>query len=93
MVGYLNHANLFNPHQHGFRKNRTCISQLLENFQLILQDMKNDNEISVIYLDFCKDFDKVDHKIVLQKLHALGITGDLLGWIASFLINRKQVVK
>ena len=59
----------------------------------MLQDMENDNEVTVIYLDFCKAFDKVDHKIVLQKLHALGITGDLLRWIASFLINRKQVVK
>ena len=93
MVGYLNEANLFNPHQHGFRKNRSCLSQLLEHFQLILQEMENDNEVTVIYLDFCKAFDKVDHKIILQKLHALGITGDLLRWIASFLINRKQVVK
>ena len=49
-------------------------------------------EIDVIYLDFFKAFDRVDHKIVLEKLQAVGITGKLLAWIGVFLIGRKHAV-
>ena len=33
--------------------------------------------IDMIYLDFAKAFDKVDHGVLLHKLKSMGITGDL----------------
>ena len=48
--------------------------------------------MDVIYLDFAKAFDKVDHAIVLTKLSLLGIKGKLLDWIKSFLTDRTQYV-
>ena len=38
--------------------------------------------VDMIYLDFSKAFDKVDHGIVLHKLKDLGITGNL-GYLLS----------
>ena len=92
LVKFLDEANLFNKHQHGFRRGRSCLSQLLEHYQLILSGMENGDAVAVVYLDFCKAFDKVDHKIVLDKLHAIGITGSLLRWIGNFLIGRHHIV-
>ena len=46
----------------------------------------------VIYLDYAKAFDKVDHKLLLQKLKVYGITGRLYQWIRSFLSHRHQTV-
>ena len=46
----------------------------------------------VIYLDFSKAFDKVDHTIVLCKMKKLGITGKIFHWLKSFLTERKQTV-
>ena len=46
----------------------------------------------MIYLDFSKAFDKVDHKLLVEKLKRYGISGKLLGWIKAFLSNRKQKV-
>ena len=46
----------------------------------------------MIYLDFAKAFDKVDHGVLLHKMRALGISGRLGLWICSFLKNRTQFV-
>ena len=43
-------------------------------------------------MDFAKAFDSVPHKRLLSKVNALGIKGDILQWINSFLRNRRQRV-
>ena len=88
----MNENNLFNPSQHGFRSGRSCLSQLLEQYDLILNILDEDAHADVVYLDFSKAFDKVDHAIVLQKIKRLGIDGKILKWLKSFLTERKQSV-
>ena len=50
------------------------------------------NGVDVIYLDFAKAFDKLDHRVTLNKLAALGVQGRIGRWIATFLTNRTQAV-
>ena len=57
-----------NPKQHGFHSGRSCLSQLLENQNKILEELEKSNIVGVIYIDFAKKFDKVDHRILLNKL-------------------------
>jgi len=57
--------NLFNENQHGFRTGRSCVSQL-EQYDLILSILEDDANADVVYLDFSKTFDKVNHKIVFE---------------------------
>ena len=47
----------------------------------------------MVYLDFSKAFDKVDHGILLHKVKALGITGNLGMWFYNFLTNRSHFVR
>ena len=47
----------------------------------------------MIYLDFAKAFDKVDHGVLLHKLKQLSITGKLGNWLLSFLSNRNHFVR
>ena len=54
--------------------------------------MEKGEVVDVIYLDFAKAFDKVDHGILLRKLKELGIGGFLLKWLQEFLLNRQQRV-
>ena len=55
--------------------------------------MLNSNKnADVIYLDFAKAFDVVDHHILLRKLKRLGITGKVGKWIHQFLNERTQYV-
>ena len=48
--------------------------------------------MDVIYLDFAKAFDKVDHSILLSKLYNAGIQGNVYKWIKTFLEGRTQSV-
>ena len=92
VMKYMDEKDLFNAGQHGFRRNRSCLSQLLQHYQKLLDILEDKSVADVIYLDFSKAFDKVDHIILLQKLEKIGIKGQLLLWIKNFLTNRTQVV-
>ena len=81
----------FTKHQHGFRKGRSCATQLIEVMEQWTEDDKK-NSIDVIYLDFQKAFDPVPHKRLIHKLKGYGISGNLLLWIEDFLHERKQRV-
>ena len=92
VVKYLERNNCINCNQHGFRAGRSCLSQLLAHYDFIINKLEKGNNVDVIYLDFAKAFDKVDHGILLHKLRDLGITGKIGSWIHSFLTNRYQYV-
>ena len=48
--------------------------------------------VDVILFDFAKAFDVVDHKTLLAKLNSIGVRGNLLSWLESFLCNRTMYV-
>ena len=48
--------------------------------------------VDAVYLDFSKAFDTVPHPLLLHKLEAVGIEGQLLDWVRSFLTDRHQRV-
>ena len=54
--------------------------------------MADGSTVDVVYLDFAKAFDKVDHGVLLRKLRKMGIRGALYTWIRCFLKGRKQAV-
>ncbi len=54
--------------QHGFRPNRSCITQLLEVLQDIGKNLDSGKTTDVVYLDFSKAFDSVSHPNLIQKL-------------------------
>ena len=77
MVKFLENSGAMNINQHGFRNGRSCLSQLLAHYDFILSKLETGQNVDVIYLDFAKAFDKVDHGVLLHKLNSLGIKGKL----------------
>ena len=92
LTEYLENNHILTDKQHGFRSNRSCLTQLISHMDNILHILESDANADVVYLDFAKAFDKVDHRILLHKLNNIGIQGKLLKWIESFLTDRKQKV-
>lgn len=93
LVDFLEKKKIFTDSQHGFRKNRSCVTQLIEFTKTIANEMNQGHEIDVLYLDFSKAFDLVSHVYLLQKLLNVGVGGNFLALIKSFLKDRCQVVK
>ena len=84
--------SLFNIHQHGFRSKHSCVTQLLEVIEDLMEKIDQGHEIDIAYLDFSKAFDKVPHKRLLHKLKAYNISGTILDWIESFLKDLTQQI-
>ena len=92
IVEHLEINKLLIDSQHGFRHNRSCLSNLLEFFHKMFSIYDNSRAIDIIYLDFQKAFDKVPHKKLMIKTRALGIIDEISDWIEDWLTNRKQRV-
>ena len=84
---------LYSHCQHGFRKGKSCATQLLRVMDDFSKLIDNGKSFDTLYLDFRKAFDAVPHERLLIKLNAYGITGQLHKWVSSFLKHRKQYVR
>ena len=92
IVDYLDQHSLLNERQHGFRHGRSCLSQLLDHHDRILDALERSAGVDVIYLDMWKAFDQVDHGLLLHKARDLGISGEIGHWLHAFLSSRTQTV-
>ena len=90
---YMEFNKFFSGCQHGFRRHRSCVTQLLEVLNDFTSFLDEKLDIDVMYLDFSKALDTVPHKRLLIKLQAYGISGKVLNWVSSFLSNRSQRVR
>lgn len=88
---YLN-KNVLENTQHGFRKGRSCQTNLIEFLDEVSGWIDDGKSVDILYLDFAKAFDKVDHERMMVKLAAAGVDGKLLAWIRDWLSNRYQRV-
>ena len=73
---FIDMKGCLNSKQHRFRSGCSCLSALLSVFDNIMHLLEVGGSVDMVYLNFSKAFDKVDHGI-LHKLKALGITGHL----------------
>ena len=92
-VNYLEVNNLMDPNQHGARQRRSCLSQLLEHYDETLKMLETGANVDVLYTDFEKAFEKVNHKTLITKMETkFKVKGKVLRWFKSFLKNRTQQV-
>lgn len=79
--------------QHGFMPDRSTLSNLLLYENFISNALSKGLQVDTIYTDFSKAFDTVSHRILMEKLEHLGISGNFLEWLRSYLSYRKLSVK
>ena len=84
VLSFLDQKSCLNSTQHGFRPGCFCLSAVLVVFDNIMQMLGSNSSVDMVYLDFSNTFDKVDHGILLHKLRAVGITGNIGIWLFHF---------
>ena len=93
IVNHMTENELYSECQHGFRKKRSCVTQLIEVYDKITEMIDDGKSVDIVYLDFRKAFDSIPHERLLLKMKGYGITGKTLEWVRDFLNGRKQRVR
>uniref|UniRef100_A0A2D4KL59 Reverse transcriptase domain-containing protein n=1 Tax=Micrurus paraensis TaxID=1970185 RepID=A0A2D4KL59_9SAUR len=89
---HLETSKVITSSQHGFVKNRSCQTNLISFFNIVTKLVDQQNTVDIIYLDFSKAFDKVDHNLLLSKLEKSGIDSTTTRWTRNWLTNHTQRV-
>ena len=92
IMDHLERHHILCPEQHGFRRKRSCETQLLEFTHELFNNLAEGKQTDILILDFAKAFDRVNHSLLVHKLNYYGIQGVLTHWISDFLQCRRQAV-
>ena len=84
--------NLIKSSQHGFMKKKSCLTNLLHALEEVTSILDDGDCVDILYLDFSKAFDKVQHQRLLSKMRAMNIDVKVLAWVQAWLSNRSQRV-
>ncbi|XP_014770511.1 uncharacterized protein LOC106869323 [Octopus bimaculoides] len=85
LMNHILTSNAIPDSQHGFLPRRFCLTNLEE---WITRTMDEKDSVDVVFLDFTKVFDSVNHRLLLRKLQAYKIQPLVTSWISSFLSHR-----
>ena len=75
---YLIDNNLISQNQSGFKREDSCINQLISITYNVLNLLHEGLEVRGVFLEISKAFDKVWHEGLIYKLQKNGISGELM---------------
>ena len=87
IYNHLEEHTILCPEQHGFRRRKSCETQLISTIHDFATTLNNAEQVDAILLDLSKAFDKVPHIRLCHKLSYYGIVGLTLEWIDNFLLG------
>lgn len=84
--------NSISPSQHGFMCHRSTVSNLAVLLQYVSNVLDNRGQVDVVYTDFSKAFDRIDHTVLLEKMGQFGFNNDMKQFFKSYVQMRTQYV-
>ena len=88
-VTHLENLHLIFESQHGFRRGRSCLSNLLTFLEKVTKAIDDGLSMDVVNLDLVKAFDKVPHERLIRKLTSHGIE-EVRRWLENWLKGRQR---
>jgi len=80
------------PRQHGFKKGRSCLTDLVFFQDKVTHLVDEENTVGVLCLHFSKAFDTISHSILVEKLAVHGLDRYILRWVKNWLDGGAQRV-
>ena len=81
---------ILSANQHAYRKFYSTVTSLAELTNKIYTYLDNGLIVGLASMDLSKAFDSICHTYLLQKLSKMGLHGNTVSWIESYLHSRKQ---
>ena len=85
IYNYFTRNHLFHPNLHGYRRNRSTQTALLQMYDRWVRSAHAGQLSGVVLLDLSAAFDLVDPVLLLQKLKVYGFDENVLAWVESYL--------
>ena len=89
LMEFLNEQKILYCKQYGFRKGFATAHAIISLIDNIESAIDNKKFVCAVFIDLQKEFDTVDHNILLEKIQHYGIRGIAHQWFKSYLENRK----
>ena len=93
LTSYMNEKKCLSKHQSGNKKLHSCETLGVFMTDKMFKVMDSKELTVIVLLDFSKAFDSIDHRKLLTKLKALGLSLGALEWFKSYLTEKTQQVK
>lgn len=93
VVRHMERWSLFDPFQSAFRASHSTQSALLRVVEDAREAIDQRLVMPIVFFDFSKAFDCVDHGILLGKLVRLNFAPSAVAWFGSYLGGRSQAVR
>ena len=90
---FIEKFNVISDRQFGFRSGKSTVDALVDFLESVYGGLNEKKHVLSIFVDLRKAFDSVNHKILIRKLHRLGIRGVAQSWFRSYLTSRTQCVR
>ena len=90
---HLEEHSIISHCQHGFQKGKSTVTAMLQTLNDWTTYLDENYHTDVVYLDFCKAFDKVPHDKLITKLKMINIHPRIISWIKEFLSSRTFMVR
>lgn len=85
--------HILTPHQHGFLKGRSTVSNLSSYLQFSAPHVLDQKQVDTVYFDLSRAFDLVNHDLLLNKLLNFGLSPSYVHFLRSYLSDRFFRVK
>ena len=92
LIKYLESNHLLHHSHHGFRKNHSTATALLEMYSNWVEAFEDEKITAVILLDMSAAFDLVDKSILVEKLKLYGLDRHSADWMENYMSGRSQQV-
>ena len=93
LSNFLDKNKIICDQQFGFQKKKSTSTTVLDIYSKLIDSIEQKKFSCLVFLDFAKAFDIVNHDILLNKLEYYGIRWVALDRFESYLQNRVQMVK
>ena len=81
-------ANGLLSHQSGFQKQHSTITAAIKVVNDIIEALDGRKYCAALFIDLSKAFDTVDHVILADRLHKIGLSDQAVNWFSNYLSGR-----